>query len=169
MARKWITIRASDGSKFRAYMASPAGGKGPGLLLMQEIFGVNAHMREVAEHFAEEDYVVVVPDLFWRLAPHIELGFGEADRKKAFDYFSRFDIDKAIRDVAATLKAVRGMPRATAGVGVIGSTASAGCSAISLPRDAKWIARSVIMVSALRSGSMRPRRSAAPFYSTLAR
>ena len=64
MAGQWIDIAAADGGKFKGYLAIPASGSGPGILLLQEIFGVNASMREVADHYAEEGYVVLAPDLF---------------------------------------------------------------------------------------------------------
>ena len=100
MAGKFITIAAKGGGKFRAYVATPPGGKGPGLLLLQEIFGINAHVRELADRYAEEGYLCVAPDLFWRMKPGVDLGYSEADFKQAFDYYQRFDVDLAITDVA---------------------------------------------------------------------
>lgn len=83
MAGQWIDIAAKDGSTFKGYLAVPASGSGPGILLLQEIFGVNKSMREVADHYAEEGYVVLAPDLFWRMEPGVELGYTEADFGKA--------------------------------------------------------------------------------------
>ena len=74
MAGKFITIAAKGGGKFRAYVATPPGGKGPGLLLLQEIFGINAHVRHLADRYAEEGYLCVAPDLFWRMKPGVDLG-----------------------------------------------------------------------------------------------
>ena len=54
MAGQWIDIKAADGGKFRGYLAMPATGKGPGIVLCQEIFGVNAYIREVADYYADE-------------------------------------------------------------------------------------------------------------------
>jgi carboxymethylenebutenolidase len=119
MAGKWITIGAGA-AKFRAYMAVPEGGKGPCLLLLQDAFGVNAHMRDAADRFAEEGYVVVAPDLSWRLQPRIELGFDEADTRRARDLERRFDVEKALKDITATLAAVRRMRRVTGKTGVLG-------------------------------------------------
>src|SRR3984957_14879147 len=87
MAGQWIDIAARDGGTFKAYLTVPASGSGPGILLLQEIFGVNKSMREVADYYAEEGYVVLAPDLFWRLEPGIELGYSEADFNKAFGFF----------------------------------------------------------------------------------
>ncbi|KAH1281817.1 hypothetical protein KXX11_004103, partial [Aspergillus fumigatus] len=75
MNARMIEIESRDGrGRFAAYLSLPPGGKGPGLVLAQEIFGVNATMREVADYYAEEGYVVLVPDLFWRQSPGVQLG-----------------------------------------------------------------------------------------------
>ena len=59
MAGQWIDIAAADGGSFKGYLTVPASGSGPGILLLQEIFGVNSSMREVADYYAEEGYVVL--------------------------------------------------------------------------------------------------------------
>ena len=69
-----IQVKAKDGSgQFTAYVAKPASGKGPGILLIQEIFGVNKVMRDLADGFARQGYVVACPDLFWRQKPGIQI------------------------------------------------------------------------------------------------
>jgi carboxymethylenebutenolidase len=120
MAGKMTMIPAPGGGKFKAYVALPRGGKGPGLVLLQEIFGINAAMRHIADSFAEEGYVAVVPDLFWRIKPGIDLGYTEADFAKAFEYYRQFDVNKSIKDIAATIKAMRGMKAVTGGIGAAG-------------------------------------------------
>ena len=120
MSAKTITITAADGGAFNAYVATPAAGSGPAIVLLQEIFGVNQHMRDVADAYAEEGYVVVAPDLFWRLEPGIELTRGETDFQQALDYMGRFDVDQAIEDIAATVTAVRGLPEVKGMVGALG-------------------------------------------------
>ncbi|WP_175980546.1 dienelactone hydrolase family protein [Burkholderia sp. BCC1630] len=82
-----IDIDSHDGKRFRAYLAAPAQGSGPGIVLLQEIFGINDYMRTMADRFAEEGYVVLVPDLFWRMKPGVEFGYGEADFKEALGYY----------------------------------------------------------------------------------
>ena len=89
MAGQWIDIAARDGGTFKAYLTVPASGSGPGILLLQEIFGVNKSMRETADYYAEEGYVVLAPDLFWRMQPGVDLGYTEADFNTAFGYFQR--------------------------------------------------------------------------------
>ena len=64
-----IRIAAHDGGEFEGYLAVPASGSGPGLVLCQEIFGLNGFVRQTAERLAEEGYVVLAPDLFWRQQP----------------------------------------------------------------------------------------------------
>lgn len=104
----WIDVQGDDGT-FQAYLALPRGGSGPGIVLIQEIFGVNAHIRSVAEQYAADGYVVLAPDLFWRQGAHIELGYDEADWKKAVELKGKTDTGKAVADVAATVKALRGL------------------------------------------------------------
>ena len=88
---EFIGIQTLDKAQtFRGYLAVPASGKGPGLVLGQEIFGVNANMRAVADLYAEEGYVVLVPDLFWRMERDVDLGYTEQDFAKAIDFFQRF-------------------------------------------------------------------------------
>jgi carboxymethylenebutenolidase len=120
MAGSFIEVVAQDGGRFNAYMARPAQGSGPGLVLLQEIFGINDHMRSMADRYAEEGYVVLVPDLFWRMKPGIVLGYGEADVKQALGYLERFDIDRSIDDIAAALAALRALPEQVGKVGAIG-------------------------------------------------
>ncbi|NUT76216.1 dienelactone hydrolase family protein [Pseudomonas sp. C1C7] len=119
---KMIEIRATDSNAtFSGYLALPASGKGPGVVIGQEIFGVNANMRAVADFYAEEGYVALVPDLFWRLQPDIDLGYSEADFAVAIDLFQRLDVDKAVTDIDASLKALRALPEVEgAGLGYVG-------------------------------------------------
>ncbi|CAG8864699.1 dienelactone hydrolase family protein [Pseudomonas fluorescens] len=119
---KMIEIQATDSSAtFSGYLALPASGKGPGVVIGQEIFGVNANMRAVADFYAEEGYVALVPDLFWRLQPGIDLGYTEADFALAIDLFQRLDVDKAVTDIDASLSALRARPEVEgAGLGYVG-------------------------------------------------
>jgi carboxymethylenebutenolidase len=117
----YITVPARDGSgEFRAYVAVPKSGKGPGILLAQEIFGINDYIREVADYYAEEGYVVVAPDLFWRQQPNVELGYTPEDWQKAFGFFQGFNVDKGIEDIDATLAVLRERPELDGKVGVLG-------------------------------------------------
>ncbi|WP_419711104.1 dienelactone hydrolase family protein [Pseudomonas sp. NFX224] len=119
---KMIEIRATDSSAtFSGYLALPASGKGPGVVIGQEIFGINANIRAVADFYAEEGYVALVPDLFWRLQPGIDLGYTEADFAVAIDLFQRLDVDKAVTDIDASFNALRALPEVEgAGLGYVG-------------------------------------------------
>ncbi|HEY5083774.1 MAG TPA: dienelactone hydrolase family protein, partial [Rhizomicrobium sp.] len=72
MSGETVTIKGKDGD-FSGYLASPGAGPGPGLVVIQEIFGVNTAMREIADGMASRGYFALVPDLFWRLEPNIQL------------------------------------------------------------------------------------------------
>lgn len=113
-----ITVTAKDGDSFKAYLAKPEKGSGPGIVLLQEIFGVNQYIRDVADYYAEEGYVVLAPDLFWRLEPGVELT--EAEFEKAFGLYQKFDVAKAVEDIAASVAALRAQPACVGKVGALG-------------------------------------------------
>jgi carboxymethylenebutenolidase len=122
MATSYIEMRAADGSgNFRGYLAAPTSGTGPGLVIAQEIFGVNSTMRSIAESYAEEGYVVLVPDLFWRQTPNIELGYTPEDWQKAFGFFKGFNEAKGMEDLQTAITALRARSEVSEGkVGVLG-------------------------------------------------
>jgi len=122
MPGSMITISAADGGAFDAYRVKPAQGAGPGLVLLQEIFGINSFMRDMAQKFADEGYVVLVPDLFWRMQPGVVLEYNDDDfTQQAFSYYERFDVDQGIKDIADTVAALRAMPECnTSQVGSLG-------------------------------------------------
>jgi carboxymethylenebutenolidase len=116
-----ITIRSIDGGEFKAHFALPQGGRGPGIVLLQEIFGINRYMREVADWYARRGFVVACPDLFWRQEPGVELaGQSEADWKRALALYQGLDESKAVEDAAATMTALRQHPACTGRVGAVG-------------------------------------------------
>jgi len=116
-----IEVGATDGSgTFKAYLSLPLSGQGPGLVLAQEIFGVNATMREVANCYAQEGYVVLLPDLFWRQEPGVELGHTAPDWQRAFGYCQGFDEAKGVEDIQACLTALRNRPECSGQAGVLG-------------------------------------------------
>src|ERR1700733_252764 len=116
MAGTWIDI----GGGMTGYLAVPGSGSGPGVLLLQEIFGVNAHLRDVADMFAEEGYVVLAPDLFHAMEQRVELGYDGADLEKAFGFYQRFDPAGSIPDMIAAVAALRARPECTGKVGAVG-------------------------------------------------
>jgi carboxymethylenebutenolidase len=120
MSHSPTTIRLNDGQSFGAYVAVPDVGSGPGIVLCQEIFGVNAEMRALADQLAQEGYVVFVPDLFWRLEPGVDLGYGEADFARAMALDRAFDSALAVGDIGATVAALRVHPACKGGIGALG-------------------------------------------------
>ncbi len=120
-----LRISAPDGRTLGAYLALPSGGTGPAIVLLQEIFGVNAYIRSIADRYAEEGYVVIAPDIFHRLEPGVELGATEADVAKAFALYEALDVDLAVSDIAASVAFARALPEVSgsangAGVGLLG-------------------------------------------------
>ena len=120
MPGSMVTVTASDGGQFDAYLSKPEKGSGPGLVLLQEIFGINPFLRAMADLFAEEGYVAMVPDLFWRMKPGVVLGYDDKSFGQAFDYYQRFDVDQGIKDTADAVAALRAMPECDGKVGALG-------------------------------------------------
>jgi carboxymethylenebutenolidase len=127
-------VAAHDGGAFDAYRALPASGSGPGLLLFQEIFGINDNMRGLADRLAAEGYVVLVPDMFWRLEPRFERK-DESGLADAFAMVQRFDVDRGMDDIQATHAHLLGMPECSGEVGAVGfclgGTLALACAATS--------------------------------------
>jgi len=120
MTSQTINISSEGNADFNGYLVLPPSGHGPGLILGQEIFGINPFMRRMAEQYAEEGYVVLVPDLFWRLEAGVDLGYGDADREKAFALYQQLDIDQTVKDVGTAVAALRALPECTGKVGFLG-------------------------------------------------
>jgi carboxymethylenebutenolidase len=112
----------TDDGAFEAYVARPAaGGGGAAVVVIQEIFGVNAVMREITDRLAGHGYLAICPDLFWRIEPGVQLtDKTEADWKRAFQLFNAFDVDAGVGDIAATIDHVRADPASNDKVGVVG-------------------------------------------------
>ncbi len=103
---RWIEIAPG----FAGYLALPPSGQGPGLLLWQEIFGVNEHIRAVAEQYALDGFVVLAPDAFWRQAPRVELGYDGAERQRAIALMQGYAAADALADIAGSAAALRARP-----------------------------------------------------------
>jgi carboxymethylenebutenolidase len=116
---KWIEVNGPDG-RFGAYLARPPAGRGPGLLLLQEIFGVNEHIRAVADQYALDGFVVLAPDLFWRQGHRIALGYEGADRERANALKGSLEAEQTWRDLEASLTALRARPELAGRIGALG-------------------------------------------------
>lgn len=120
MNGKDITVTGPDGS-FSAYFSAPGAGTGPGVVVIQEIFGVNAIMRGVADALAARGFFALCPDLFWRIEPNVQLtDKTKAEWDRAFALMNKFDIDAGVRDIQAAITHLRNMPGCTGKVGAVG-------------------------------------------------
>lgn len=113
-----IRIWAFDGGEFSGYLALPPGGRGPGIVVLQEIFGVNAFVREVCDWYAAHGFVAIAPDLFWRIQPDVQLE--SKDHEKAMELLGKLDQAKAVEDAAATLDFLRAHPACNGRAGTVG-------------------------------------------------
>jgi carboxymethylenebutenolidase len=120
MNSQWIDIAATSGGKYGAYLSLPPAGKGPGIVLFQEIFGVNRHIRAVADQYALDGFVVLAPDLFWREAPRVELGYEGADRERALQLMKGADPKLLAEDIKTSVAALRARPELAGKAGAIG-------------------------------------------------
>jgi carboxymethylenebutenolidase len=115
-----LKIKTSDGT-FNAYVAGPVKTPAPAVVVIQEIFGVNSGIRKIADDLAKQGFIAVCPDLFWRFEPGLQLSdHKESDWKKGLDFYSRYDFDIGVKDIAATIAAARTLPGSNGKVGIMG-------------------------------------------------
>lgn len=108
------------GGSFDLPVWLPDAGSGPGLLLIQEIFGISDYIRDVAEDLAGLGYVVAAPDLFWRLEPGFDAKHDQEGLAKSLEMGQRFDVEQGVTDSVAALDHLRELPEVEGGIGVIG-------------------------------------------------
>ena len=113
------SVETPDGS-FDLPVWLPADGSGPGLLLIQEIYGISDYIREVAEDLTGLGYVVAAPDLFWRLTPGYQAKHDEEGLQRSLEMGSRFDVQQGVADSVAALDHLAALPEVEGGLGVIG-------------------------------------------------
>jgi carboxymethylenebutenolidase len=111
-----ISLTASDGFKLGAYRADPSANTKGGLVVIQEIFGVNHHIRNVCDRFAAVGYVAVAPALFDRISPNFESGYTPAEVEHARTFVPKLDWSAVMRDTAAAIDAVKDAGK----VGIVG-------------------------------------------------
>ncbi len=112
-------ITATDGGEFDAYRADPDRTPAPGILLFQEIFGINDNIRGLADKLSGHGYLVLAPDMFWRLEPRFERK-DESGMADGMALVQRLDFGLAGADIAATLAHLRGLPGCSGSVGAVG-------------------------------------------------
>lgn len=99
-----IKIKTTDGKSMGGYFVAPATTPAPGVLLIQEIFGVNKTMRKIADDYAGRGFAVLCPDLFFREQGEIQLDdCDENDRQRAFELYEKLDEPQAVADCGAAL------------------------------------------------------------------
>ena len=103
----WIELKASDGFNLAAYEAKPEGKPRGGIVLIQEIFGVNAHIRSVADDYAAEGYRVVAPAIFDRAERGADLAYDKPSMDKGIAIRAAIPVDKTLLDVAAAVEALK--------------------------------------------------------------
>ena len=113
---EFTTIMARDGHEFRAWLAPPPGKPRGAVVVVQEIFGVNSHIRSVADGYAAEGYVAIAPCLFDRVRKGIELGYGQAEVQEGFGYVQQLKAEAIALDLAAAIAVVKHAGR----VGMVG-------------------------------------------------
>ena len=115
-----LTVTTADG-QFQCYVARPAAASAPVIVVIQEIFGVNAGIRSIADAYAAQGYLAVCPDLFWRAEPGLSMSEAKKeDWAKGFAIYSALNFDTSVTDVLATVAAARSMEGGNGKVGVTG-------------------------------------------------
>lgn len=115
---EWVHLRASDGNELSAYVATPESEPIGGLVVIQELFGVNRHIRSVTDGFARDGFLAVAPALFDRIEKNVELGYEGEDMQRARSFIPKLDIEKAVLDTQAAIEYA--MKSTGKKVGVIG-------------------------------------------------
>lgn len=111
----------NDEGGFKAYRADPNGAPKAAIIVIQEVFGVNAGIRQKCDRLAEQGYLAIAPDLFWRIEPGVELNPDVPEEmQRGLDLFGKFNQDAGIRDIEATIKQTRSLLGGAGKVGAVG-------------------------------------------------
>src|SRR6201984_3016649 len=120
MMKDRITIEGRDGA-FAAYIARPKTLPAPAVVVLQELFGVNADIRKTCDELAEQSFLAVAPDLFWRQEPGVDLSVtSKADWQHGLRLYQAYDRDAGVKDIRDTIDAVRNLPECTGKVALLG-------------------------------------------------
>ena len=115
-----MTVKGHDGT-FTGYIARPEGLPAPAVIVLQELFGVNADIREKCDELAEQGFIAIAPDLFWRQEPGVDLGVrSEADWQHGLRLYQAYDRDADVNDIKDTIDTVAKMPESTGKIAVLG-------------------------------------------------
>src|ERR1700687_3272468 len=111
----------SPGGTFRAYISRPASLPAPAVVVLQELFGVNADIRATCDELAKQGFIAIAPDLFWRQEPGVDLDVrSEADWQHGLRLYGAYDRDAGARDIAQTVRAAVNLPGSTGRVALQG-------------------------------------------------
>jgi carboxymethylenebutenolidase len=113
---EFTTLRARDGHEFQAYLAAPKSKPRGAIVVIQEIFGVNSHIRAVTDGFAKEGYTAIAPSMFDRVRRGIELGYSQPDMELGRGYMQQLKLEETLKDLAAAVQVVKHSGR----VGTVG-------------------------------------------------
>lgn len=119
VSTRWESVPAHDGRTFDAYCAVPESGRGPGMLVFQEIFGVNENIRGLSERLAESGFVALAPDMFWRIEPRFERK-DESGFADAMAMIGKFDQAACAKDIGSAFAHLLAMPECTGKAGGVG-------------------------------------------------
>jgi carboxymethylenebutenolidase len=115
-----ITVQGRDGA-FAAYIARPKTSPASAVIVLQELFGVNADIRKHCDELAEQGFLAVAPDLFWRQEPGVDLAVtSDADWQHGLRLYQAYDRDAGVKDVKDTIDAVRKLPECNGKVALLG-------------------------------------------------
>ena len=116
----YIDIKSPDGT-FKAYISKPAKLPAPVVVVLQELFGVNADIRATCDELCAQGYITVAPDLFWRQEPGVDLAVtSEADWQHGLRLYAAYDRDAGAKDIKDTIDAVRNLPECNGKIAVLG-------------------------------------------------
>jgi carboxymethylenebutenolidase len=115
-----IEVTVAEG-RFSAYLARPSQRHAPVVIVVQEMYGVNADIRGMCDELAEHGYIAIAPDLFWRKYPGLDLNsWSEAESSEALEICKSYDVDEGVHDIAATVEIGRSIKGASGKVAVMG-------------------------------------------------
>jgi carboxymethylenebutenolidase len=119
MASESIKLTSADGGTFDAYLAHPAGGPAPAVVMIHSAFGCNESLCGTADRFAARGFLMIAPDLFWRTHPG-PLPQDDAGREKALERYKKFDVERGLDDLRTTIAAVKALPDCNGKVAMMG-------------------------------------------------
>lgn len=120
MTGRMVQIDSKDGGQFEAYFTAPASGSGPGLVILPEIYNSNHWVRSVADGYAQEGYVCIAPDIYWREAPGTYLEYTPEGQKKGREMGFALDLDKSMEDLGCCADWLRAQDNCTGKIGSVG-------------------------------------------------